>query len=148
MKTAIIYKSIHHGNTKKIAEIMANPLEADLVDLKDIDKDIIKEYDLIGFGSGIYYGKPHKKLMKFVEELNQLENRKVFVFSTSGRGKPNKWLKETLSDKGFEVIGEFHCKGYDTYGLTKLVGGISKGKPDEEDLKNAEKFANRLKKLM
>jgi len=26
-----------------------------------------------------------------------------------------------------------------------LVGGISKGKPDEEDLENAEKFANSLK---
>jgi flavodoxin len=28
MKTAIIYKSIHHGNTKKIAEVMADALRA------------------------------------------------------------------------------------------------------------------------
>lgn len=48
MKTAIIYKSIHHGNTKKIAEVMANTLEADLFDLKDFNHDMIKEYDLIG----------------------------------------------------------------------------------------------------
>ncbi len=145
MKTAIIYKSIHHGNTKKIAEVMANSLEAELLDLKDTDKDIIKEYDLIGFGSGIYYGKPHKKLMKFVEELDRVKDKKAFVFTTSGRGKPNKWLKENLSNKGFEVVGEFHSKGYDTYGLTKLLGGISKGKPDEVDLQNAGKFANSLK---
>lgn len=148
MKAAIIYKSIHHGNTKKIAEVMAKVLEAELFDLKDVAPKIVKEYGLIGFGSGIYYGKPHKKLMAFVEELNSAENKKAFVFSTSGRGKPNNWLKENLSNKGFEVIGEFHCKGYDTYGITKLFGGISKGKPDEKDLKNAEKFANGLKNLM
>ena len=64
MKTAIIYKSVHRGNTKKIAEAMAEPLEADLFDLKDANNDIIKEYDLIGFGSGIYYYRPHKKLKK------------------------------------------------------------------------------------
>lgn len=144
MKTAIIYKSIHHGNTKKIAEVMANSLEAELFDLKDVNQDIVKEYDLIGFGSGIYSGKPHKELMKFVEGLESVENKKAFVFTTSGRGKPNKWLGENLSRKGFEVLREFHCKGYDTYALTKLVGGISKGKPDEEDFKNAEKFVNGL----
>ena len=145
MKTAIIYKSIHHGNTKKIAEAMADTLEADLFDLKDANTNIIKEYDLIGFGSGIYYYRPHKKLRKFVEELDNVENKKAFHFSTSGNGKYNNWLEKKLSRKGFEIIGEFHCKGLDTYALSKLIGGINKGKPDEEDLKNAENFANSLK---
>ncbi len=147
MKTAIIYKSVHHGNTKKIAKVMADVLEAELLDLKDANSDIIREYDLIGFGSGIYFYKPHKKLRRFIEGLDKVENKKAFVFSTSGAGKPefNKWLKEKLADKGFEIMGEFHCKGFDTYGLTKLIGGINKGRPNEEDLKNAENFANGLK---
>ncbi len=145
MNTLIIYKSIHHGNTKRIAEVMAESLEANLLDLKDAKQDVITEYDLIGFGSGIYFGKPHKKLREFIEELDGVENKKAFVFSTSGNGKPNKWLKEKLTDKGFEIMGEFNCKGYDTYGLTKLIGGINKGKPDEEDFKNAKEFAKGLK---
>jgi flavodoxin len=147
MKTAIIYKSIHHGNTKKIAEVMAQPLEAELFDLKDVKRDIIDEYDLIGFGSGKYFGRPHKKLRKFVQELDDVNNNKVFVFSTSGDGKPDRWLEKRLSSKGFQVLGEFHCKGWDTYALVKLIhrGGINKGKPDEEDFKNAEDFANSLK---
>jgi flavodoxin len=147
MKTLIIYKSVHHGNTEKIAKVMADALEAELLDLKDADGNTIKEYDLIGFGSGVYFYKPHKKLRKFIEGLDNVENKKAFVFSTSGAGKPefNKWLKENLSNKGFEVVGEFHCKGFDTYGLTKLIGGINKGKPDGEDLKNAKNFANGLK---
>ena len=124
---------------------MASALESELFDLKDIRPNIITEYDLIGFGSGIYNLKPHKNLRKFVEDLNNVETKNAFVFSTSGRGKPNKWLKEKLSSKGFEIIGEFNCKGSSVHGLSKLFGGINKGKPDEDDLKNAEKFAESLK---
>jgi len=147
MKTAIIYKSIHHGNTKKIAEALAESLEADLFDLKDVNKEIIKEYDLIGFGSGIYFNKPHKKLIKLIDDLNNLKGKIAFVFSTSGRGNvgSNNLLENKLSQKGFEVIGGFSCKGFDTWGPFKLIGGINKGKPGEEDFKNAEKFAESLK---
>jgi flavodoxin len=148
MKAAVIYKSIHHGNTKKIAEVMANALEADLIDLKDANPDIINEYDLIGFGSGIYYYRPHKKLRKFVEGLDNVENKKAFHFSTSGNGKYYDWLEKKLSRKGFEIVGEFHCKGLDSYGPYKLIGGHNKGQPNEEDLKNAEHFANDLKEKM
>lgn len=146
MKTAIIYKSIHHGNTKKVAETMARALKADLIDLKDAKPEIINEYDLIGFGSGIYYYRPHKKLRKFIEGLNNIENRnkKAFTFITSGNGKPNKWLNENLTKKGFEVLGDFTCKGFDTYGPLKLVGGHNKGQPNEKDLKDAENFAKEL----
>ncbi|MCK9151392.1 flavodoxin family protein [Methanobacterium alcaliphilum] len=145
MKTAIIYKSIHHGNTQKIAEVMSETLKADLFDLKDVDPNITQKYDLIGFGSGIYYYRPHKKLRKFIEELETLENKKAFTFITSGNGKPNQWLNKKLTQKGFEVIGNFNCKGFDTYGPMKLVGGHNKGRPNEEDIKNAESFANNLK---
>jgi flavodoxin len=144
MKAAIVYKSIHHGNTKKIAEVMAGTLEADLFDLKDFKQDMIEKYDLIGFGSGKYFLRPHKKLRKFVEELNTMEGKKVFTFSTSGDGKPMGWLEKKLSKKGFNVLGEFYCKGFDTYGPYKLLGGFNKNKPDEEDFKNAEDFAKNL----
>lgn len=145
MKTAVIYKSIHHENTKKVAEVFAENLNADLYDLKDFNEDLIEEYDLLGFGSGIYYYKPHKKLRKFVEGLSDVKNKKAFHFSTSGNGKYYDWLEKKLSDKGFEMVGEFHCKGWDTYGPLKLVGGHNKGQPNEEDLKNAEVFANQIK---
>ncbi len=147
MKPAIIYKSVHHGNTMKIAEVMANSLEADLFDLKDVNKDIIKEYDLIGFGSGKYFGRPHKKLRKFVEELEDVDGKKAFVFSTSGGGKPMGWLGKKLSKKGFNILGEFYCRGFDTYTLVKLIhrGGLNKGKPDEKDFENARNFVKNLK---
>jgi len=47
--------------------------------------------------------------------------------------------------KKARVLGEFGCQGYDTYGLMKLIGGISKDHPDETDLKNAVAFYGSLK---
>ncbi|HAP20133.1 MAG TPA: flavodoxin, partial [Lachnospiraceae bacterium] len=35
---------------------------------------------------------------------------------------------------------KFGCKGYDTFGPFKLVGGIAKGHPDGNDLKAAVSF--------
>lgn len=145
MKTVIIYKSVHHGNTRKVAEVMTNVLKADLIDLKDANPAMIDKYDLIGFGSGIYYYRPHKKLRNFIEALDNVENKKAFTFITSGNGKPNNWMNEKLSKKGFEVLDNFECKGFDTYGPLKLVGGHNKGQPNEKDLKNAEMFAKNLK---
>jgi flavodoxin len=148
MKIAIIYKSIHHGNTKKIAEVMAETLKADLFDLKDVNMDVIGKYDLIGFGSGKYFLRPHKKLRNFVEKLDNVDSKKAFVFSTSGDGKPMGWLEKNLSKKGFDVLGEFYCKGFDTYAFAKIIhrGGLNKGNPDDKDLENARNFAERLKK--
>lgn len=144
MKKAIIYKSVHHGNTKKIAEAMAKAIKADLIDLEDANRDIIEKYDLIGFGSGIFFYKPHKELRKYVEGLDPVENKKAFTFHTSGNGKTYSWLNKNLTRKGFDVIGEFNCKGYDTYGPFKLIGGHNKGRPDMDDLKNAENFVREL----
>lgn len=101
MKTAVIYKSIHHENTKKIAEVLSNALSADLFDLKDFKEDLIKEYDLIGFGSGKYFLRPHKKLRKFVEGLDDVENKNAFAFSTSGDGKPLGWLEKKIIKERF-----------------------------------------------
>jgi flavodoxin len=37
-------------------------------------------------------------------------------------------------------IGRFFCKGYDTFGPFKLIGGLAKGHPDDKDLENAVAF--------
>jgi flavodoxin len=151
MKALIIYISVHHGNTEKVARVMANILDADLLQVEQADASILEQYDLIGFGSGIYFGKHHKSLLDFVETLPMLRNKKAFIFSTSGLRKIrfihnfDKPLKEKLQRKGFGIIGELSCRGLDTYRATKLVGGINKGRPDAQDLKQAEDFARSLR---
>ena len=51
----IIYVSVHHGNTAKIAQIMAEVLNAKLVKPNQVNIDELLNYELIGFGSGIYF---------------------------------------------------------------------------------------------
>lgn len=146
MKTIIIYASVHHNNTEKIAETMAKQLKAEVLKAKEAQDKNLNNYDLIGFGSGIFHAKFHPSLLKAVEEL-QIKGNKFFIFSTSGLGKQkyNKSLISLIEDKGGKVIGDFACKGFDTYGIFKWIGGIAKGRPNDEDLKKAEKFAKNLK---
>ncbi len=55
-------------------------------------------------------------------------------------------LKQKLEAKGYKIVGEFSCKGFDTNSILKYIGGLNKGRPNSEDLKNAESFALKLLK--
>jgi flavodoxin len=149
MKALIICFSYHHKNTEKIATAFANALGAEMKTPSEVDPTQLSEYDLVGFGSGIVFGKHHKVMLDLADKLPQVANEKAFIFSTSGQtGKTEKFhklLKEKLQSKGFEIVGDFNCAGFDTYGLLKLGGGIKKGHPNEDDLKQAEVFVQSLK---
>ena len=148
MKTLIVYTSVHHQNTENVAKVMAEALEADLISVANAKPEMPANYDLVGFGSGIYFGKHHKTLLKFVEMLPPVTQKQAFLFSTCGDGKINHHaaLKEKLVNKGFAVVDEFCCRGWDTVGPLKLFGGINKGRPDENDRAAARAFARGLKK--
>jgi flavodoxin len=147
MKTLIVYASVHHQNTEKVAKAMAEELGADLVPIGQAQPDTLITYDLIGFGSGIYGGKFHKTLRQFVEALPTVTGKQAFIFSTRG-GKEvqgHAALKEMLENRGLSITGDFSCKGWDTVGPLKLFGGINKGRPNEDDLEGARVFARGLK---
>jgi len=152
MTALIIYVSLHHGNTEKVARAMANVLGAVPLQVKQVNTDMLGPYDLIGFGSGIYFGRHHQSLLDFVDKLPAIENKKAFIFSTSGLRRIwlvhdfDRALEVRLRRKGFHIIGEFSCRGLDTYRATRLVGGINRGRPDARDLQRAEDFAKVIKK--
>jgi len=145
-RVLIICVSVHHGNTQKIAEVMAPILDAEVVKPEDVDITTLSKYDLIGFGSGIYYVKHHESLLALVDKLPVLENKKAFTFCTHGGNKSERALKKKLSGKGFDIIGEFSCLGFDTWGPFERVGGIHKGRPNAEDFEKARGFARELLK--
>ena len=155
MKSLLILFSYHHNNTEKIAKAMAKVLDAQIKTPQQIDPEELKNYDLIGFGSGIYDAKHHKTLLDLADRLPQATNKKAFLFSTSGvqidsriftsARKFHTPLKEKLQSKGYTIIDEFNCKGFNTNSVLKYIGGMNKGRPNAEDLKHAQEFAQNLK---
>ena len=143
MRTAIVYASVHHGNTKKLVKRIAEECQVDLIDTVKQQEADLSDYDMIGFASGIYYSKFHQSILKFAEK-NLLEDKKVFLICTYGGNENYKSIEQILEKKHASVIGKFGCKGYDTFEPFKLVGGIAKGHPDEEDMKNALDFVKGL----
>jgi len=79
-------------------------------------------------------------------------DKKAFIFSTSGVSNPkymtkiHSTLREKLQAKGYTIIDEFNCHGFNTNSFLKFFGGMNRGRPNVEDLKNAEEFAQNLKK--
>lgn len=138
----IIYESIYNGNTKKIARTMAQKLGCRFVRAQKALKEDLSRYKVIGLGSGIYFGTHHPALFEVVEKLG--ENRQnVFIFSSRGApvlGKYHSGLKKALLQKGKNIVGEFSVRGYDETGPWVIIGGGNVGKPNETDLKKAEKF--------
>jgi flavodoxin len=150
MKTLIVYTSVHHQNTEKVAKVMAEELGADLVSIDQAQPDTLMAYDLIGFGSGIYGGKFHQTLIQFIEGLPTFAGKQAFIFSTrgGGEGQGPAALKEMLVNRGFSITGDFSCKGWLTAGPLKLFGGINKGRPNADDLEEARVFARGLKEKL
>ena len=139
MKTVIIYASVHHNNTKKIVDAIADEYGVDIIDAAKITEKDLSGYDLIGFASGIYFGKMHQAVINFAE-VNLPENKEVFLMCTYGGRPVFDSIKGIIKEKQGRIVGEFSCKGYDTFGPFKLIGGISKGHPDKNDLDNAKAF--------
>ena len=131
MKTAIVYASVHHGNTK--------------IDATQIKEKNLSEYDLIGFASGIYFGKFHQSVLDFAS-VNEIEDKKVFLIYTYGGSEAYKSIEPIIESKGAEIVGKFSCKGYDTFGPFKLIGGVAKGHPNDMDLVAAVDFFENLLK--
>lgn len=46
--------------------------------------------------------------------------------------------------KHCKELGEYRCQGYDTFGPFKLVGGIAKGHPTDEEIAAAVTFYRKL----
>ena len=151
MKALLVLVSYHHKNTEKIAKVFAKVLDAQIKSPQQINLEELQAYSLIGFGSGIDSGKHYRVLFDFADKLPQVTNRKAFIFSTStiiSKAKvaeDHSSLRGKLQSKGYMIVDEFACKGFNTNSFLKFFGGKNKGRPNTEDLKHAEEFAQNLK---
>ena len=146
MKTAICYYSRHHSNTRKVLEAMAEVGEIDLIDVTTRQAVRLEHYDCIGFASGIYGFTFQKAVVEFARQYLPCGKPVFFVYTYGGaKGSGAKAVAEAAREKNCPILGEFSCKGYDTFGPFKLVGGIAKGHPNARDLEEACSFYRNLK---
>lgn len=160
-KSLVIVFSYHHKNTEKIAHAIADVLGAPVKTPKEVTPGEIEEYDLVGFGSGVYSAQHHESLIKLAGRLPPANGRKTFLFSTFGaptglfRGNGlrafirnnHSALREILESRGYTILDEFSCAGFNTNSFLKYLGGLNKGRPDADDLRHAEEFARNLTRL-
>jgi flavodoxin len=148
-KVAIVYASIHHGNTRQIADLLAAQLDADLWTVEEAEGKSLANYRLVGLGSGIYFGRHHEMLLKLVDSWDNAPER-LFLFSTAGlpflRILQHTALRRRVLNKGGAIVGEFCCRGWDTVGPLWLLGGINRKRPNTRDLNRAGRFADALLK--
>lgn len=150
MKSFIVVHSYHHMNTLKVANELASVLGCHVERPSPLLHDLIKDLDLIGFGAGIDSGKHYQPLLDFANELERVHQKKAFIFSTSAVQSPEKTRKDHLAlrsiliNKGYDILGEFSCKGFNTNSFLKFFGGMNKNRPSAEDLTHARIFAKQL----
>jgi flavodoxin len=123
---------------------MATCLSAELMTAQDGQARDVSAYDLVGIGSGIYFGRHHSSILRLVQSWTQ-PPRRVFLFSSAGlpfmRFIQHAALRTALKQKGCEIVGEFCCRGWDTVGPLWLFGGINRKHPNQRDLERAGNFA-------
>jgi flavodoxin len=156
MNVLVVLLSYHHGNTKKVADVIARVLDADVRTPQDVTPEEASRYDLLGMGSGIYSGRHHQTLLELAERLPPVTSKRAFLFSTSSAvmvgdagskrfqeymGEIHAPLREKMIYKGYSISGEFSCPGLNTNSFIRHFGGLNKGRPNVEDLAHAEDFA-------
>lgn len=130
MKAAVRYYT-KGGNTKKVAEAIA---EAIGVEARSIDVPLEEKYDVVFLGNSVYAANIDKEVKDFVtenaERIGCLVNVSTAALIESTYGKMTKLCQEL----GIKIDDrEFHCKGHFKF--------MHKGRPDENDLEEARKFA-------
>jgi len=152
-QSLLILFSYHHHNTEKIARVIAEVLGAEIKKPQDVNPAELHTHGLIGFGSGIYFSKHHRAVLKLAEQIPSVAGKSAFLFSTSGvftrrkLAKDHAALRAILTAKGYTIADEFGCQGWDTYLFLKYIGGLNKGRPNAKDLESARAFATNLQRI-
>ena len=90
-----------------------------------------------------------KLLVKVITEITQEnlpEKKDVFFLYTCARtsNRFTRTIREEATRKNATVLGEYGCRGFNTYGPWKLIGGMNKAHPTDEDIEDAVMFLKSL----
>ena len=112
MQPCVLYFS-RTGNTKRMAEAIANALKIPVFDVTSVKSTIVESHNLLILGTPVEGFGPTKEILVFIEDLPEGEGKKTILFCTNALWKGNtfKTLEKKLSSKGYVVILSASKKG-------------------------------------
>lgn len=113
MKTCVVYFS-RTGNTKRLAQAIAETAKADIYDIAATLPSTIENYELLMLGTPVEGTSPAKETAEFVENMNQVENKKAVLFCTYrlfGNSRTLKAIEKKLKEKGYQTVLSVSKKG-------------------------------------
>lgn len=123
-KAVVIYKS-KYGSTKKYSKWIAEKLNCDLLEEKDVNEKELLSYDKIIFGGGLY-ASGINGISLITKNFNKIKDKKLVVF-TVGLADPDKEeqftsiLEKNFTDEMKEKIKIFHLRGGINYKTLSIV---------------------------
>ena len=145
VKTVIVYASRHHANTYKLVKALAEKYEIRLINAEEQQYADLSGYDCIGFASGIDFGKFYDSVEIFLER-NLPEHKRVFFLYTCAKTSHHftESVKAKALAKNAVLLGEYGCRGFNTYGPWKLIGGMNRNHPSSLEIAEAMVFFETL----
>ncbi len=135
MKVAVRYCT-RSGNTKKVADAIA---EVAHVKAEDIEVPLSEDVDLLFLGSSLYGMDVDKRVYAFFND-NTRKIGEIASFGTAASPASSIGAIEKLAKEHDIPMAEESFRCYGSFGM------IHKGRPNEEDLKEAKEFAKRVLK--
>ena len=125
------------GNTKRLAEAVANAVG---VEALPISEPVAEPVDILFLGNSYYAFSIDPEVREFVASLDKEKVGKIVNFGSAAMlNSTFKKVKAEADKVGIPMDErEFHCKGE--------FKGIHKGRPNEDDLSAAAKFAKTIVK--
>lgn len=153
----LVVYSYHHKNTEKVATTFAQLLGAAIVSATGSKSGGACGTRPRRLRLGIDSGRHYASLLNLADRLPTVTGKKAFIFSTCGAPafavtqqfilKNHSALREKLQAKGYTIVDEFGCPGFNTNSLLRFFGGLNKGRPNAKDLRHAEAFASNLEQV-
>ena len=133
MKAAIRYYS-KGGNTEKLALAIS---KATGLPAETIDVPLLEDVDLLFLGSSVYGFDVDNQVKEFISHID-VKVGKVVNFSTACMVKSTyKQVGKLLAEKNIPLAKEeYYCRG--------SFGPMHKGRPNQQDLHEAEAFARKI----
>jgi flavodoxin len=113
MDPCVVYFS-RTGNTKRLAQAIADAANAPLMDIAGTLPSTIETFDPLILGTPVEGSSPAKETWAFIEGMNKVEGRKDILFCTYrifGNERTMKAMEKELRSKGYETIMKVSKKG-------------------------------------